>query len=548
MNDDQKVREVEKYIDEYHKSSDFIKMFRSNRNQALFDILRVYESLSICGVIGGVSQEIFGLKNADRSIFEQVHNLQDAVNTAICWIYRECVDNETKLDFSICETETTDFLIKYADPYSVIVDGYISYTRKANTGHVEGNQVIFDATPIQMQSFLRDVGERLQYKENQSLALMEAFFSPDIQNSVSIFAATIHTEDGRLCYSIDSNLYNLSLQVGINQWRSCAEVPQEWTFEQFTLEEYRIFWVNLYALCMIHFIAKLKSVLPGISQEDALIVQKTKDFESCISHWSGLKKEKVATIIGYLKYDSSLKNIDIMYQPLIGVGDYILITPSLILASNPERNLIALIHKKQDKKYFSEVNGLETQMCTELKEIVPENTDICIGKHLRDDLPDVDFGIYDKLSNSIFIAEMKWLIAADSSKEVYERQKDINHGCEQIEQIMGYAFEDRKVFGKRIFEMEMADDPDLFCCVIVKHDLCSTNKHVPVISISKIKELFAKYDLSTVFNIIRNQEFYGKLPEKTELGHKEVEYAGYIFKIPALIVEKDFEVWEEDYD
>ena len=74
-------------------------------------------------------------------------------------------------------------------------------------------------------------------------------------------------------------------------------------------------------------------------------------------------------------------------------------------------------------------------MITELESYVSV-PDIAKHKHLRDDLPDVDFAIFDRLTNSAMICETKWFAAADSTKEVLAKEDEITHGCQQVEDIM----------------------------------------------------------------------------------------------------------------
>lgn len=548
MNNDELIRGIEKIIDVYHKQADFYKSYSNDQNQALYDILRVYEGLFSTLLIGGAVQEILGLQNPEQVLLSNVHNLQDALNTAIRWIYKECTSSESDVTHQLSEkhsSEAADFLVNYADPYAVIVDGYISYSRKQNTGRVEGKKVIFDATIEQLTSFLCDVGERL-HNSNQAVSetIMAMCLSPIFQVELEEFARTIRQEEGRLCYNIPEKLWDYAHDIGCKQWEATSSVPQEWEFEQFSLLEFKDCWTALYAICLIHYFAKLKSGLPGIVQEDAVIALRKSVVIDFIQERSGIEKETVEAIIDFLTYDPQLRNTDIMYQPIVDIGDLLIITPNLILASNPERNLIAVIQKKNDSKYSVEVNSLEDIMADDIIRCLPEDTIYCTSKHLSKELPDVDFAIYDSLTNAVLIAEMKWLIAADSTKEVLERRKDIDHGCSQVEDIMGYAMKDSIAFVNRIFSTTVSEKPDLFWCVVAKHDIRSTNHLVPVISQSSFIDLIKYNSFSTVFHKIRNREFYKPLPAGSYLDHRKVNYAGYEFSIPALVIEKEYEVWE----
>ena len=86
-------------------------------------------------------------------------------------------------------------------------------------------------------------------------------------------------------------------------------------------------------------------------------------------------------------------------------------------------------------------------MVLELESYV-SSPNVAKHKHLRDDLPDIDFAVFDRTTNSVIICETKWFSAADSTKEVYAKEDEITHGCKQIEEIMTYGMQDRSHFIK----------------------------------------------------------------------------------------------------
>ena len=155
--DDIRIREIEKTLDSNHKSSAFIKLYGNNRKQALYDMLRVYDGLAIVLSLGGISQGSLGLIDADQRLFEQIHNLQDALNVAIQWIYQDCQESNMPIDYPLDEKHgkiVSELLFQYADPYAVIVDGFISYSRGTCSGRIEGNRIIFDSVDVQRRAFI----------------------------------------------------------------------------------------------------------------------------------------------------------------------------------------------------------------------------------------------------------------------------------------------------------------------------------------------------------------------------------------------------------
>ena len=211
----------------------------------------------------------------------------------------------------------------------------------------------------------------------------------------------------------------------------------------------------------------------------------------------------------------------------------LIIAPLLFMGSRPERNLISVVSTKHDDAYSREVNELEEQMVTELEAYV-SSPYTAKRKHLRADLPDIDFAVFDPATNSSLICEMKWFAAADSTKEVLAKEDEITHGCEQAESILTYAMSDRQRFIKQVFNVDITDAVDLFCCVVAKHNIRTQHKYVPVIDLKRMEELLESYSLNTVFHMVRNHEYEIPFPKGATIAHQTIRYAGFEFRVPAI--------------
>ena len=239
---------------------------------------------------------------------------------------------------------------------------------------------------------------------------------------------------------------------------------------------------------------------------NSIIIQPKDNIVDYISSMSGLTKKCVETIINYIIFEPSKKNAEIMYQPIVELKNHMLIiAPILIMGSKPERNLLAVISSNGDKEYSKEVNDLEGLMIQELEDAVlgKENIKIVKNKKLGECLPDIDFAILDKTSNALLLCELKWFAAADSAKEVYAKEDEITHGCEQMESIMSYAMSDKKHFSIKCLVMKMEKHGFVLLCYCKCINIRTRNKYVPVIDLKRIIELFSKNLLGNVFHIIR---------------------------------------------
>ena len=521
------IREIEKIIDEFHKNHEFLS---GNKMQLNYEILSTFEDVCMCTVLASILNPL---------ALRQITNHMDALNQALNWIENsDLLTSADTIDFNISESrynQCASFLNEYAYPYSLICSGYISFSRKRLLADVVGNQVTI--------TFPEDVNNSAWYDILREVngtgvgGFIETFNPLKLMSVNEKLQEKISIEDGQLCYELDSEILNPFLEVAESQWNATKTLPESWRFDEFTIVEYKKVWIVIAAICYIHFFSCLKIKEPLARIKNALIIQPLESIVKYASSLSGVVETIAEKIIRYLTFEPAKRNVDIMYQPIFKINnETILIAPMLFIGSRAERNLISVVSTKKDFEHSKEVNELEDLMVEEIENVIPKNGVLKIIKHknLGGRLPDVDLGIYDTVSNSILLCELKWFMAADSSKEVYAREDDINHGCEQQEQIMAYAMMDKEAFVKQVFGLDGASDVDLFCCVVAKHNIRTQNKYVPVIDIDKLKTLFAEKSVNSVFHIIRNHEYEDQLPNDAEITFQQVDYGGFTFKIPAI--------------
>lgn len=97
----------------------------------------------------------------------------------------------------------------------------------------------------------------------------------------------------------------------------------------------------------------------------------------------------------------------------------------------------------------------------------------------------------------------------------------------------------------RLFNIDLDEKPEFYCCVISKNDIWSTNRYVPVISMKTICELFSKQPLYNVFHIIRNKEYIKPISEQAKFEYLPIAYAGYIIHLSAFAFDKEREIMTE---
>ncbi|OPY56606.1 MAG: hypothetical protein A4E55_02017 [Pelotomaculum sp. PtaU1.Bin035] len=525
----ERIREIEKIIDNHHVGHSF---FHRSRSQALFDILRIMEDGCRLSLIARMQ------KSCDPSEADYfIRVFLDAANIAVKWVYSLCSENSDD-DISFEFSEETgfaalDLIRNYASPYCAICSAYISYSRKRLTAQIDEktNTVTFLSTDSRKSMFCADIAEAFERRKISNSINLNS-------NVMAQLESGIYFENGRICYNYSSDVWDGFRQFAQAQWDYTETLPETWTFDSFSLKDYKETWITITTLCYIHSFACMKSNAPGMAVEDAVILIDEVQFVESIANLSGVSQETILKIIQYITYNNAIKNNDIMYQPVFKFKNKLAITPYLFMSSRPERNLISLISKMSDAQYSILTNTLEVLMQDDIDRQLGDLKGIIKVRniHLAPTLPDVDYGIYDPRTNSALICELKWLNESDSTQEVFAREDDIEHGCDQVKKIMASAIANVPAFIEKVFNVQ-SEYIDLFYCVISKNSIRSVSDDVPVISLNKFIEVLKKSDINNGFHAIRNRDYYDPIPENSQMDSEAVSYAGYTFNIPALITD-----------
>lgn len=521
------IRDIEKIIDTFHEKH---PAFTGTKQQMAYDLLATFENLCSLAIIGSMLNP-FSLK--------KITDYMDALNQALNWVHNSSLSSsEVPINSRIEESryENCASLINdYALPYSVICSGYISYSRKRLTASVEENNVTFDFPENGNKSAWNDI-----LRETSQMGIkgfMEVVNPIKISSAYEKLKERISIQDEELCYELTREVIDAFSETASKQWEVTKTLPSSWKFDLFSLEEYRKVWIALATLSYIHLFSSLTIQDVLIRLKNSTIIQPMDNIISYVESMTSIDKNVIKNILEYITFEPEKKNVDIMYQPIVVMpGSIVVIAPILFVGSRPERNLLSVVSSKTDFEHSKEVNDLENLMVEEIEEILKKNSNLVIIKHrnLEGRLPDIDLGVYEPNSNAVLLCELKWFMAADSSKEVYAREDDITHGCEQSSQIMAYAMKDKKTFMKNVFQVDDCDDVDLFCCIVARHNIRTQNKYVPVIDLKKLKELFSSKSPASVFHIIRNHEYEESLPEDTSITYQTITYGGFTFNIPAI--------------
>ena len=277
----------------------------------LYDSVPLALSELICGLIliGGT---------LNPTVLRKITDQMDALNTALLWTNQLCSANPEPIKTDLTElryAQCCDLLNNYAYPYSVICSGYISYSRHRFSAEIDGNVIIFNPCKDQNESMWSDI---IRANSEVNLAGLESGFeSYKFLDALNEFRRRVTIDNGYICYSLSERIISAFKEIALQQWNITKTLPENWTFDTFSLNEYKDFWVTLAALCYIHFCSCLTISNPAIRLRNCTIIQSEDELINYIEANSRLTAKKVQTIIRYITYDATKRNADIMYQPKI---------------------------------------------------------------------------------------------------------------------------------------------------------------------------------------------------------------------------------------
>ena len=217
------IREIENIIDHVHDKHPF---FNIKKNQAIYDILSVFQDCCTSSMMASVLNPC-----ALRSIIDHM----DSLNVCLKWIDESISDDNSTVSLDISEQEYQNgvsLLNEYANPYSLICSGYISFSRGRLSADIQNNTVTFNNVDSTNKTAYNDI-------------LREIFASsPDkfagVINPIELLKATetlkkhSRIDNEMLCYDLTSEVIDAFFNIAKNQWDITKTLPNTWKFDKFS--------------------------------------------------------------------------------------------------------------------------------------------------------------------------------------------------------------------------------------------------------------------------------------------------------------------------
>ena len=545
------IREIENEIDVFHKTHPF---FLTNFPTSLYYSLNAFEYFCY--------EDFFHLADLFENKIAMQNNLE-ALNQLIRWVTEECkIENQLDLeiDENIILKAKTAFV--WSNRYYLISNEYKLLSRGEREASIDKKNVTFNLVNKNIESFYSDKADEIE-----KIIGIKPKQRKIIKKSNLNLKEKLHIADNSLQYESDMEIWKGHQSRVKTLWDECSELQYVWEkaqFDNFSFVSFKKFWIALATLAHIHISAHQihynkdridilnrngrtirnfqisKEMDTSLEIKNYLLINTKDDFIKTISEKSKISEEECKNIFDYLTFDKKIKHNDVIFQPIFQLkNETYCISPNLIISSNPERNLMMLLHKKEDEKYFNEwTNQKEKVMIRTISNKIRCSDRIKTKNNIKFHNNEIDYVIYDKNKAHILICELKWFIEPDSVHEMSIHEQRLKNGCAQIKKIQTAVEENIHDFMNTFFEDDKKEYT-ISSCLISKNCINVHEMEITVISMKQFLDLIkrCKNDIEKMSNELMNKTYLKKLPENLNditTYRSKIEYSDYIFEIPSF--------------
>jgi hypothetical protein len=307
-----------------------------------------------------------------------------------------------------------------------------------------------------------------------------------------------------------------------------------WSLGPYQISDFRSVWIQLCKLCLFRLFAFLESVKkygdydPGYNN---ILCRKSKtELTQFISKYTKLKERVISEILIDLIYDPSIRFIDIIQQPLVEMNkNDICFSPSLVLGSHIDRNLQVLLNKLPHRQKAYDVLKTFKEDLYRPKVILKEDHRV---------ISEIDLLIWDKNTEGMLIAQLKWFYGADSVQEVFNHDVQYSDGIQKTKISIEYLKRNYYSLAARL-NLRTYKNPEIYGIIVSRTGTPSPyidDPSFPVIEEEDFIGLISKqsgnvdrlfYDINS--HLVSRKEF----PPVSE-SSIELKVGDYQFILPAL--------------
>jgi hypothetical protein len=330
------------------------------------------------------------------------------------------------------------------------------------------------------------------------------------------------------------------------------DMPGAWQFGTYSLDQFRSFWTSLLTIALAHIKAHaLADAAVGTKGHaiGSLVMQMSEDALMKAGNLFPVPEEAWRSISNALVYQPTRKYWDPFWQPIIRTSDgTLLVSPHLIIASSPQRNLITLLNRTADGRnsYNRVSTQKEEEQLSELSKLFDDSQFIArkrvpVPRKDGTTLTDIDLVVYGKADDVLLLVHAKWLMRPDMVQEVLARDEEVQSALHTAAGASARITELGVGWISDAVGIDLKGrSPKLFS-VVVNRDFVPSgwvyDEQIPVVNTdfvtgfvgsSQFNGLASLYAACAGFNAYLAKE------HPVKLAHDEIQFGDYVFETPTV--------------
>lgn len=338
-----------------------------------------------------------------------------------------------------------------------------------------------DDTRYQAYDFLLDAGESVQ--------------EADLSLLGEQVASSVRVSGERFEYDLSPEIVKLGLDALAPELSRRCRLPGSWQFTRYQLADFHKVASVLYVLATIHFQARMaaaSSGCMGLGYANSVLVMSREEMLRRVVRYTNLDDEVVKALMEDLTYRAgAVRRPDPALQPLVPLTDELLVvSPSLILASDMERNFCVLLNKLPGER------AAYSRLSSDRETISQDGVKTALG-HLPfrffhgdipgwNAMPDVDLAIISDSEKQCLLMQLKSFVRPAEVREVVDRSSEIEDGIKQVRNLRRAAADDAAALRAAL---RINECYDVWWCVSSDSSVGGAHVQVPDVSVVRTGHL-----------------------------------------------------------
>jgi hypothetical protein len=481
------LRAVEQTFDNAYRSN---PLLGAQRTTATWTLLSVFEDMIALPLLGPNSANV-------QTSSHRENLLINGLKHALRWV-RECpTDGRLQSRYNDDRYGHASDLLMLGSRYDTIVTIFTYANRGYCNLTLDGDCVV--------PAPLIDAEDACYYAYNRFLQADSEPWSPpstDLLRLLDEIAESVIVLDHGFRVPITPRLIAKVTQEQRPAIDRRFQLPGDWCTTRYSFADFQSVYSAFSAIAAVHLNARLIAVQRGAESlgfDGAVIIYNVNELHSRIRRYTRLGGDTISAVVEDLTYGSrGVSSPDPALQPLVPVGnDTLLISPSLILCSSPERNHCVLLNSiPAERKVYAAL--VDRKEAITRKRIVAATA----GKGYRSYHGmaaghQIDLALIDDRSEAVLILELKWFIGPDEVGEILARNEELRAGVCQVKTRLS-AFGDGTVAIQT--RLGVASSFKFSGAVVSQNWIGSwavQDKAVPIVSLCHFEKALVEFDTLT---------------------------------------------------